>query len=585
MIPEDLQVPGYDIKERIGRGGMASVYRARQHTFDRDVALKVLKPDLSEDELFCQRFVQESLIVAKLHHSNIVQVYDVGEYQNNFFIAMEYLHGGDLNTRLTEGLSVKETISIIKQAASALDFAHKKGIIHRDIKPDNIMFREDGAAVITDFGIAKEIDSDMNLTQTGLIVGTPKYMAPEQIRGDDPSAQSDIYSLGILLFQCLTNHVPFHGKDMVATAYKHFNDPVPQLPPLVSAFQPMLEIMLAKEPEGRYSRAMEVVAALEELTGTNQNSATNLDITKQFIAPSSTLDPTIVHPHNRATQANASVNPSAQDDTAELPSQISSDQALTTFTASLNALRNAPPLWLKSLGGIALVSVIAVVFSVKFKQDIPKTVTATTNSSNPAVSENAITEYLNPDLSPSTPSLSNTPATTSNILTIERLLREAHRDIDEKRLKKPDANNALNKLQRVLELDPQNSEALATMEQIAEEYAKLADSALSRRNYTLTAQYLNDARSAAPSLGLIDIIEQKLNAATNSESRQQASILSMEKSLMIDGLLKGAAIDEEEGRSIKPAGDNALEKYRRILEIDTNHTIATKKVRELAGRK
>ncbi len=558
MANEELQVPGYDIEERIGRGGMASVYRARQHTFDRDVALKVLKPDLSEDELFCQRFVQESLIVAKLHHSNIVQVYDVGEFQNNFYIAMEYLHGGDLNTRLGEGLAIRDSIKIVKQAASALDFAHQKGIIHRDIKPDNIMFREDGAAVLTDFGIAKEIDSDMNFTQTGLIVGTPKYMAPEQIRGAKPSAQADIYSLGILLFQCLTNHVPFQGKDMVATAYKHFNDPVPQLPPLVSAFQPILETMLAKAPEDRYRRAMEIVEALEQLVGPSETNATNLDITEEFIAPSSELDPTIVHPHNQATHTSAAA---VNDETAAMQVPPDAEEAPRE--------RSKPPAWLLYTGTIALMLVAVIIFFTKFSGGAEPTLTKTDTPSLSPPQQNAAP-----------------PTTIENVTdnpTVKRLLAEAQIDIREKRLKKPDANNAFNKLQRVLAIAPENPEALAAMEQIAEEYAKLADRALISRDYSIANTYLAEARTAAPHLDVIRIIQTKLNRVTDAEWREQASILSMEKSLMIDGLVKSAGIDEEEGRLTSPEGDNALEKYQRILEIDANHTLALRKVKELSN--
>lgn len=576
MIPEDLQVPGYDIEERIGRGGMASVYRARQHTFDRDVALKVLKPDLSEDEQFCQRFVQESLIVAKLHHSHIVQVYDVGEYQNNFYIAMEYLHGGDLNTRLKTGLSVNDTITVIKQASSALHFAHKKGIIHRDIKPDNIMFREDGAAVLTDFGIAKEIDSDMNLTQTGLIVGTPKYMAPEQIRGASPSASGDIYSLGILLFQCLTNHVPFHGKDMVATAFKHFNDPVPTLPPLVSAFQPIVENMLAKTPEQRYQTAMEIVDALEALSEATRSNATNLDITKAFVPPPSTLDETVVHPYNQPTQHGQSPALSERDDTPTSSSSVIEKKS-TVATKPL-------PIWILGIAG-ALIFSLTAAFMI-FDQGADKAESEPLFIKNRAVDSNAIQEKtraappLNMNEKDSAEQFSET--TKKQDITIIRLLSEAQRDIREKRLKKPDANNAFNKLKRILTLSPQHPAALAGLEQIAEEYTKLADAALSSREFTLSQQYLDHARSASPELNIVSIIQDKLTSATSNASAQKASLVSMGESLKIDGLLKGAAIDEEEGRFLSPKGDNALEKYKRILEIDRTHALAKAKVESLS---
>lgn len=552
MIPEDLQVPGYDIEERIGRGGMASVYRARQHTFDRDVALKVLKPDLSEDESFCQRFVQESLIVAKLHHSNIVQVYDVGEFQNNFYIAMEYLNGGDLNSRLKEGLAIRETVKVIKQAASALDFAHKKGIIHRDIKPDNVMFREDGAAVITDFGIAKEIDSDMNLTQTGLIVGTPKYMAPEQIRGGSPSPQADIYSLGILLFQCLTDQLPFVGEDMVSTAYKHFNDPVPTLPPVIGSFQPILERMLAKNPEDRYARANEIVEALDELTGgTDQNKLTNLDITKDFVPPESDMDPTLVHPSNQVT----SENPSIADDLTVVKNQKSVQKKADTESKSPAAKKAFPQFAI--FGGAAAVCIIAAVLYV-----LPSDTSAPLPSTPKPTVIDASPKQL----------------ASADAITIERLLREAQSDIKAKRLKHPASNNAFDKLTRVLELDSGNGPAVSYLQQIAEEYAKLAEQALQSRDYIIAASYLEHARSAASDLTVVSAIQSKLNEARRSDNREQQNIASLEKSLMIDGLMSSAAIDEEEGRLTSPSGENALEKYQRVLQLDPEHAQARSKL-------
>ena len=177
---------------------------------------------------------------------------------------MEYLHGGDLSNKLNEGLPLKDTVRIIKQLADALDFAHRKNIIHRDIKPANIMFREDGAAVLTDFGIAKELESQAELTQAGVVIGTPRYMSPEQIRGDKVDHRADIYSLGIVFYRCLTNYVPFDGKDMLTTAYLQDNEPVPLLPPEVACFQPIINRMLEKVPEARFQRADAFVRALRQ---------------------------------------------------------------------------------------------------------------------------------------------------------------------------------------------------------------------------------------------------------------------------------------------------------------------------------
>lgn len=301
MIPKDLQVPGYDIEALLGKGGMATVYKARQQSFAREVALKVLNPNLGSDGDFTQRFMQESLIVARLHHSHIVQVYDVGQFDRYSYLCMEYLSGGDLAKKLARGLPLKETIIIIKQLASALDFAHRRNIIHRDIKPENILFREDGAAVLTDFGVAKELQASSEFTQTGLVIGTPKYMSPEQISGEEVDHRADLYALGVVFYRCLTNYVPFNGKDMMTTAYLQHHEPVPKLPEVVSCFQPLINHMLAKEANLRVQSGNEVVEALEDIQRSAYNGQlTNLDVAAAVkLAP-----PTVTRVNSGAKQAN-----------------------------------------------------------------------------------------------------------------------------------------------------------------------------------------------------------------------------------------------------------------------------------------
>ncbi|SMF52398.1 serine/threonine-protein kinase PpkA [Alteromonadaceae bacterium Bs31] len=560
MKLEDLHIPGYDFEELIGTGGMASVYRARQHTFDRDVAIKVLSPDLSEDGDFSQRFIQESLIVAKLHHSNIVQVYDVGEFNEHFYIAMEYLHGGDLSSLLKKGgLSLKEIVSVIRQCASALDFAHRKKIVHRDIKPDNIMFREDGAAVITDFGIAKEVDSDLNLTQTGLVIGTPKYMAPEQIRGKAVDHRADIYALGILFYRCVVGRVPFDGGDMVSTTYMHINDPVPALPARVAGLQAIINKMLEKDPRNRFQSGRDLVAALE-----------NLDLSKLDRSKFTLEDePTVLRPRNKSVPSEGESTrfvPRRQapvDDPLQALSQASesqsSDQHQGQADTVLHAKSSSLP-WLAG-GAFALAALLAaVLFSVRSKQ---------------------------PELVPDGQPLATIQAkkhlvdAANQQITVDRLMKEALVDIQAKRLRKPDANNAFNKLQRVLSIEPQHAGALAGMEQIAEEYLKMADVQIAKHNLPLAQEYLDYARAAAPELDLVNVIEGKLLSAAQDKLDKQASIASIEQSLVVQGLLESAAFAEAEGRLFEPRGDSALEKYQRVLEIDPNNKIAKGKLAEL----
>ena len=179
-MTETITIPGYSIIRQLGQGGTATVYLAVQTSFGREVALKLMSPLLKADPSFSTRFVREARIVSQMHHASIVPVFDVGEHQHQHYLSMELLPGGDLRKRIVEGVcSQRMALDVCLAISSALDLAHRKGFVHRDIKPQNILFREDGTPVLTDFGIARAIDVGTSLTLTGMFVGTPSYMSPE----------------------------------------------------------------------------------------------------------------------------------------------------------------------------------------------------------------------------------------------------------------------------------------------------------------------------------------------------------------------------------------------------------------------
>lgn len=261
----DIVIPGYTIKRTLGRGGMATVYLAEQDKFERDVALKVMAPALSADAGFRERFLREAKIVAKISHPNIVAVYDVNEVNGIHYIAMEFHPGGDLKARIREGLDVAEALRIARDVARALDFAHSRGYLHRDIKPDNILFRADGSAVLTDFGIAKATEGDASLTQMGMVAGTPKYMSPEQARAQALDADSDLYSLGVVFFEMLTGRLPYEASDPIALGIMHMNAPIPRLEGRLAHFQPLVDRLLAKQPGQRPQSGAQVIRELDAL--------------------------------------------------------------------------------------------------------------------------------------------------------------------------------------------------------------------------------------------------------------------------------------------------------------------------------
>ena len=247
-----IEIRGYRLLRQLGRGGMATVYLAMQESVDREVALKVMSPALLADPNFGERFLREAKIVAKLHHRHVVGIHDVGRSGDHHYIAMEYLGGGPVLHKDGNPRPVAFALRVIREIATALDYAHKKGFVHRDVKPDNILLRDDGSSALTDFGIARALDPAARMTQTGAVVGTPHYMSPEQARGRSIDGRSDLYSLGIVLYEMLVGRVPYEAEDSLAVGIMHISQPVPELPDALGHLQPLISRMLAKQPEERW---------------------------------------------------------------------------------------------------------------------------------------------------------------------------------------------------------------------------------------------------------------------------------------------------------------------------------------------
>lgn len=255
---------------------MSTVYLAIQISVGRVVALKVMNPQLNSDPAFSERFQREATIVGQLSHPNIVAIYDIGRHEDLNYIAMDYLPNGSVHDRMSTGLTAEEVLRVTREIASALDHAHEKGYIHRDIKPENILFRSDNSAVLTDFGVARGLAVNSRMTHVGTVVGTPHYMSPEQTKGNAVDGRSDLYSLGVVFYEMLTGTLPFQGDEAVTIALKHISAPIPKLPMQYFGYQRILDKLLAKDPEQRFQRGRDLIAALDELELTQRSTKTTV---------------------------------------------------------------------------------------------------------------------------------------------------------------------------------------------------------------------------------------------------------------------------------------------------------------------
>ena len=270
---EDLtgqQVKGYILLETIGTGGFGAVYRAEQPDIGREVAIKIILPQYANHPDFIRRFEVEAQVIARLEHPHIIPLYDYWRDPDGAYLVMRYLRGRSLRNQLNESpLALEDAARIIDEMAGALAVAHRHGVIHRDIKPDNILFDEDGNAYLTDFGIAKDLSSDDNVTQADTVVGSPAYLSPEQVQAEVVTGQSDIYTLGLLLYEMLTGHHPFMGTKSTGLLLRHLNDAVPSVRAERNDIPPGVDQVIArataKDPVQRYADAPALAAALQQV--------------------------------------------------------------------------------------------------------------------------------------------------------------------------------------------------------------------------------------------------------------------------------------------------------------------------------
>lgn len=463
-----MELPGYKVVRELGRGGMATVYLAEQTKFERQIALKVMAPSLNADAGYKDRFIREAKLVAKLSHPNIVAVFDVGEHDDQLYMAMEYHTGGDLKARIKAGMTPLDAVKVTIEIARALEFAHAKGVIHRDIKPDNILFRSDGSAVLTDFGIAKQGDANTQFTQMGMVAGTPKYMSPEQARGQPLHPESDLYSLGIVFYEMLTGNVPFNADDSIALAIKHLKDPPPPLPAPLKRFQPFLDRLLAKEPAKRYHRGGEVAQVLE-----------------QIVASGAVRNLKAVPAVQETTQVRSAISD------ADLAAAGGSRAGLMAVLALLLAGGGAAG-WYFLLGpGAAMPPPEPV---VEAEPVAPPPVAAPEPVVQPEPEPVPEPEAVAVEPPPPPPA----PVAAKPAVDVTALLNKANSALAADRLDAPSGDNAWDYYRLVLAADPKNKKAKDGIRRIADRFVQLVDESLSGGNVAQAKKFLSAGERVSP---------------------------------------------------------------------------------------
>jgi serine/threonine protein kinase len=620
-MPIDIIIPGYSLKEKIGSGGMADVYLAIQESLGRDVAVKILHQSLSDSgEEFRTRFLHEGQMLAQLIHTNIVPIYDIGHTDEVIYMAMEYLRGGTLTQKMKSGqLVVGDVIKICAQIALALHAAHMQKIIHRDLKPSNIMFRNEVTPVLTDFGIARRIDAGQTLTRTGMMIGTPQYMSPEQIMGTDVDARSDIYALGLMLFRMLTGELPFKATEPMALAMHQVNTPPPPLPDELAELQPVMDLMLAKKPEDRYQNCVDFCNHLQNLSLTNEEYATELSSQTRIFDSSQLRSP--------------SISLSRERDTAETDTSTWTSGAISSIVGTTTRQKRA------RIGILSVILAISIGLYVVFMPshdltpaeerrvnnmlDRYENFVITNNLYEPpgANAAETLRDILDkfPDYEPAQEAadrlaeyywtdamdqmednnleaaliyvedglsfsaenqqlldmkqdISQTIAERERRRQIESLLAQAATAQRTGVLAPPEPDNAYKAYKDVLALDELNETALAGLSEIQKSLVARARTAWTNGDPQTAKIQLQETDVLFPDSALVAGLRQEIAEAERLAGEQQE----------VQQLLTLASRQYEAGKRVQPPGDNALESYERVLVIRPGNQIAEQGRQQIA---
>lgn len=462
---------------------MATVYLATQESLNRKVVLKIMSTQLGGSPEFAKRFLNEGHMLASVNHPNIITIYDIGIAEDFLFISMEYLDGGSLLERMQHGISPDEALDVVAQIGSALSVAHSKGIVHRDVKPANILYRHDGTPVLTDFGIAKQ-NGDNELTSTGTILGSPFYMSPEQIEGKlQLDGRSDIYSLGIILFEMLAGHRPFEGDAAINIVLKHLQSPIPRLAGKLASFQPLIDLMLAKNRDDRLPDA-----------------ASLLDYISALRNPSSPESSRIFKRHDLRREPTGGTTRRYQ---------------AGAVTQTMTAVRHThAKYWLIASGVFfTLVGILGWYF---INQIHRYNTLIVSQSREPQQTQTVSTENVTPVTEISTGIQPATPAAKPRGVTqfrdeVQTALKWLGRkSLADRRLLAPEDDNAYYYFNRLLQIDPGNPQAIEGIYQIAETFATMAEEQIRANNYPQAEQYIRSGLEIDPTNKRLQVLQSSI---------------------------------------------------------------------------
>ena len=531
------------------------VYVAIQESLQRPVALKVLNPVHADSPEFTTRFLNEGRILASLGHSNVITIYDIGVDGGFHYISMELVEGGDLKRRMREGMDSSRVLEYVATIADSLAAAHEKNIVHRDIKPANVLFRKDGTLLLTDFGIAKQLDAKNELTLTGTTVGSPHYLSPEQAQGRIVDGRADIYSLGIMAYEMLTGNKPYEGESDIDTIFKHINDPIPKLTPEHAPLQDLIERMIAKMPGDRFENAREVVdyiRDMEPMEAIPTGRLKDYDFRSESADDVLTETKTPIAPHV-AAEIRASAD--------TIPAGLVASDAETEINPYSRRARIAELLAPVAATGVVVLALVGSwLLFLKPPPPDPDSTAVVEQVPGPDMAQVEPELVPEPEPEPEPPpphssALDQTPQI-SDAQRVEALLSAADQALRDYRLTKPNRDNALEYYNAVLAIDPGNPVAADGHRLIAERYGMLAKGEMHRGNLIKAGIYVDRGLSVHPSdqelLALqnqveLEIAKRQRSGGTRPYTSQRGS---------------GSASDGQPRRNIE--GESPAELFRRI---------------------